>query len=46
MKKLAVIALGGNAIIRSDVVRPELKEKAVNELNRLQFEEAMRAIAA
>jgi hypothetical protein len=35
-----------NAIIRSDVVRPELKEKAVNELNRLQFEEAMRAIAA
>ena len=35
-----------NAIIRSDVVRPELKEKAVNELNRLQFEEAMRASAA
>ena len=35
-----------NAIIRSDVVRPELKEKAVNELNRLQFEEAMRALAA
>lgn len=35
-----------NAVIRSDVVRPELKEKAVNELNRLQFELAMSKFVA